>query len=182
MSEAQAPLAGPQAPSAATPHEAPPSTPAVLDRDQRELLRLVLNRIVPARRDLPGAGDLGVGDSIEHTLAVDIRLRRLFLDGLASIATAAPAPFSDLDAAAQTALLRGVEQQAPAFFAALVDHGYRGYYTQPRVLAAIGLEPRPPQPLGHRLPPFDPELLRQQRDRAPFWRPVSRAPAPAGEQ
>ncbi len=86
MSDAQAPLAGPQAPSAATPHEAPPSAPAVLDREQRELLRLVLNRIVPAKPDLPGAGDLAVGDRIEHTLAVDIRLRRLFLDGLASIA------------------------------------------------------------------------------------------------
>jgi hypothetical protein len=182
MSDAQAPLAGPQAPSAATPREAPPSTSPVLGGEQRELLRLALNRIVPAQPDLPGAGDLAVGDSIERTLAVDIRLRRLFLDGLASIATAAPEPFSNLDAAGQTAVLRGVEQQAPAFFAALVDHTYRGYYTQARVLAAIGLEPRPPQPLGHRLPPFDPELLRQQRERAPFWRPVSSAPASTDEQ
>jgi hypothetical protein len=154
----------------------------MLDREQRELLRLVLNRIVPAKPDLPGAGDLGVGDRIERTLTVDIRLRRLFLDGLAAIATATPEPFARLEAAQQTAVLHGVEQQAPAFFAALVDHTYRGYYTQARVLTAIGLEPRPPQPLGHRLPPFDPELLRQQRERAPFWRPVSRAPAPADEQ
>jgi hypothetical protein len=154
----------------------------VLDGEQRQLLRLVLNQIVPQNGDLPGAGDLAVGDTIERSLAADIRLRRLFLDGLSAIETAAPEPFSRLDAAAQTAVLRAVEQQAPAFFAALVDHTYRGYYTQPRVLAAIGLEPRPPQPLGHRLAPFDPELLRQQRERAPFWRPVSRAPGSTGEQ
>ena len=45
----------------------------------------VLNRIVPARTDLPGAGDLDVGASIEHTLSTAIRLRRLFLDGLLQI-------------------------------------------------------------------------------------------------
>jgi Gluconate 2-dehydrogenase subunit 3 len=178
MSDRQPPVAGPQTPAAATPREAPAVAPSVLGPGQRQLLRLVLNRIVPARDDLPAAGDLGVGDEVERTLAVDARLRRLVLDGLQAIHISAPGPFEGLDGPAQVAVLESVERQAPASFAALVEHTYRGYYTLPRVLAAIGVEPRPPQPLGHSLPPFDPALLAQQRERAPFWRPVSTEAAP----
>jgi hypothetical protein len=74
-----------------------------------------------------------------------------------------------LNEAAQTAVLERVEQSHPAFFTALVDHAYRAYYTLPMVQQSLGWN-RPPQPLGHTLPPFDPNLLAQQRSRAPFWR------------
>ena len=74
------------------------------------------------------------------------------------------------DAARQIATLQTVEEHAPDFFAALVEHTYRGYYTLPAVHHAIGHESRPPQPLGHSLAPFDPALLDSQRQRLPFWR------------
>jgi hypothetical protein len=148
--------------------------PLVLDVAQRGLLKAVLNRIVPARGDLPGAGDLDVGDSIERTLAESTRLRRLFIDGLGEIAIGAQrqtgAEFVDLDAGRQTAVLETVEKRWPEFFGALVEHTYRGYYTLVAVQRAVGFEPRPPQPLGHQLPPFDPALLDLQRQRTPFWR------------
>jgi hypothetical protein len=163
-------VAGPQSEPAVTSRPTPTSAPAVLDAPQRALLRAALNRLIPARDDLPGAGDLDVGASIERTLANSTRLRRLFLDGLADIAIAAELEFLELDAARQTAVLETVEQREPAFFAALVEHTYRGYYTLPAVQLAVGFEPRPPQPLGHQLPPFDPAVLDQQRQRKPFWR------------
>jgi gluconate 2-dehydrogenase subunit 3-like protein len=143
---------------------------AVLEEAQRALLKSVLNRLVPAHDDLPGAGDLAVGASIERSMAGSARLRRLFLDGLAEIAITAERPFVELDTASQTAILEVVEVKQPAFFGALVEHTYRGYYTLPAVHEAIGHESRPPQPLGHRLPPFDPALLDRQRARLPFWR------------
>ncbi len=147
------------------------NSPGVLDETQRALLTSVLNRLVPARENLRGAGDLDVGDSIEASMAGSPRLRRLLLDGLVEITIASEGqPFVDLDPAAQTRVLETVEQEHPAFFVALVDHTYRGYYTMPAVHAAIGYESRPPQPRGYRLPPFDPALLDQQRTRAPFWR------------
>ena len=74
-----------------------------------------------------------------------------------------------MDEATQAAALRRIEQSRPAFFAALVEHTYRAYYTLPRVQQALGWD-RPPQPVGHTLQPFDPNLLAQQRARAPFWR------------
>jgi gluconate 2-dehydrogenase subunit 3-like protein len=164
------PVAGPQAETAVV-HEPPGSTGPlrILDDAQRLLFRLVLNRIIPPHDELPGAGDLGAGASIERTLGESPRLRRLFLDGLTAIQVSTPGPFVDMDEATQTAHLQVIEQRYPAFFAALVDHAYRAYYTQPRVQQAIGWA-RPPQPLGHTLPPFDANLLAQQRARAPFWR------------
>ncbi|MDQ6671368.1 MAG: gluconate 2-dehydrogenase subunit 3 family protein [Chloroflexota bacterium] len=165
-------VAGPQTEAAVTSRPAPIVAPAVLDEAQRALLRAILNRIVPARDDLPGAGDLDVGDSIERTLAASARLRRLFLDGLRAVELTAGSThaFGDLDPASQTAVLETVEQNSAAFFVALVEHTYRGYYTLAAVQLAVGFEARPPQPLGHTLPPFDPALLDQQRRRTPFWR------------
>jgi hypothetical protein len=175
--KAEPEVAGPQAESAVTSQPTPASALAVLDDAQRALLRAALNCIVPARGDLPGAGDLEVGASIERTLARSVRLRRLFLDGLGEVAIASQRltrmAFVGLEPAAQTSVLESVEQHAPAFFVALVEHCYRGYYTLAEVQRAVGFEPRPPQPLGHQLPPFDPALLEQQRQRAPFWRRTS---------
>jgi hypothetical protein len=144
----------------------------VLDASQRALLRAVLNRIVPAHGELAGAGDLDVGESIERTLVESTRLRRLFLDGLDEIAIAG-ADFVELDPARQVSVLQTIEERWPEFFAALVEHTYRGYYILPAVQIAVGFDPRPPQPLGHELPPFDPAVLDLQRQRAPFWRRTS---------
>jgi hypothetical protein len=152
--------------------------PTVLSEEQRHLLVAVLDRIVPPRDTLPGAGGLGVDAAIDRTLAQTPRLRRLILDGLAEIVRAAgretDADFLALDATRQEEILRTVEAAEPAFFAALVEHTYRGYYTLPEVQAAIGYFTRPPQPLGHEIAPFREELLQVQLNRAPFWR---RAPA-----
>jgi hypothetical protein len=167
-------LAGPQVESAVVE---PPPTPGgrrVLDERGRVLLRAVLNRLVPARAELPGAGDLDVGDSVQDALAVSPRLRRLFLDGLSEMEIAAyrrfGRSFGGLEAAEQIHLLQEQETASPAFFEALVEHAYRGYYTLPTVRRAIGAAGRPPQPFGFELPPFDPALLNRQRLRAPFWR------------
>jgi hypothetical protein len=164
-------VAGPQAEPSVVPEPQPRVAPAVLDEAQRALLSAMLNCIVPEHADLelPGAGDLDVGQSIERTLAIAPKLRRLFLDGLVHVAVVShPESFTELDRAHQTRVLEQVELQAPAFFVALVEHTYRGYYTLPRVVRALGVGP--PQPLGHTLPAFDPALLDRQRDRSPFWR------------
>src|SRR5438445_31893 len=151
--------------------------PCILDDAQRALLTSVLNRLVPARTDLPGAGDLDVGASIESAMAGSAPLRRLLLDGLVEIAVTCErqhhSTFVESATATQTQVLKEIENTHPTFFDTLVGYTYRGYYTLPAVHQAIGHDSRPPQPQGHRLPPFDPALLTQQRERLPFWRPTS---------
>lgn len=172
---ASAPIvAGLQPPAAA--RGAPPRAALrpVLDPARKALLTAVLDRIVPPNGDLPGAGGLGVADAIDRTLGETPSLRRLFFDGLVRIEVAAGGAFLGLGGEDQDAALRRVEAAEPAFFAALVNHTYRGYYVHHRVLkqleASMGYPARPPQPLGHELPPFDPAILAKQREREPFWR------------
>jgi hypothetical protein len=179
--ESEPTVAGPQSEAAVTSAEAAApagpfaaSTPQILSDEQRLLLVSVLDRLVPAHDGLAGAGGLGVGDMIERTLALTPSLRRLFLEGLTAIDVAGAGQgtggFLALDPEAQDAALRTVEEASPAFFAALVEHTYRGYYVLPQVQAAIGFPSQPPQPAGAAMPAFREELLTIQRGRTPFWR------------
>jgi hypothetical protein len=56
-------------------------------------------------------------------------------------------------------VLAAVETARPQDFAAFVAAALTLYYEAPEVIAAFGWPPRPPQPSGHRLPPFDESLL-----------------------
>lgn len=146
---------------------------AILTDAERATLAATLNRLVPARETLPGAGDLGVAATIERAMEDSPSLRRTLLDCLRAIDLAAGAhDFTAHTSDEQDARLRTVEAANPANFALLVEHAYRGYYILPAVQRAIGLSGEPPQPRGHHLAPFDPALLTLQRKRAPFWRRV----------
>ncbi len=145
----------------------------VLDSEQAALLAAVLNCLIPARGGLPGAGDLGLATRIDAALAANPALRRTYFDGLPTIAAAGDQPFAELDAAGQEAALRTIETAEPLFFAVLIEHAYRHYYTDPRVQRVLGMVDGPPQPNGHQLPAFDEQLLTIQRKRAPFWRRTS---------
>ena len=78
--------------------------------------------------------------------------------------------FEELAGAEKDAVLRHVEGASPRFFEALVSQVYQGYYSHPTVVRLLGLEVRPPQPLGHTLPPFDPTLMRSMSQRGALYR------------
>ena len=145
----------------------------VLDAEQAALLAAVLDCLIPARASLPGAGDLGLAARIDAAIAASPALRRTYLDGLSTIAAAGERPFAELDVAGQEAVIGAIEASQPLFFAVLIEHAYRHYYTDPRVQRALGMVDGPPQPNGHQLPAFDERLLTVQRKRAPFWRRTS---------
>ncbi len=142
--------------------------------DQLKLISAVLNRIIPPEGQLPGAGDLGVGDFIEETASKENGLRRLFTEGLASLEIVASqeagGEFLSLTGAAQDAALQAVEKRHSAFFAELVRQCYNGYYTNPEMFGLIGYAQSDPQ--GYQPLPFDENLLEPQRRREPFWRQV----------
>ena len=142
--------------------------------DQLNLLAAVLNRIIPAEGQLPGAGELEIGDFIEGVVSKVNGLRRLFTEGLAWVdiiaSQEAGGEFQSLLDSAQDAVLQVVENQQPAFFAELIRQCYNGYYTNPKVFDLIGYTQSDPQ--GYQPKPFDESLLEAQRRRAPFWRQV----------
>ena len=137
------------------------------------LLTAVLNRIIPADSDLPGAGDLGLSQFVASAAAGSPASVRLLTQGLRQIDIASPkgSSFIDLSAKGQDTALKAVESSSPEFFQALVLQTYNGYYTHQQILEKIGYAPHAPQ-RGEQPELLDETLLDKQRERAPFWTKV----------
>ena len=152
------------------------NTKQVFSPAQRSLLADVLNRIIPPKDKLPGAGNLGIASFIEGVAAANAGFTRMSNEGLASITVAAgqlsPEGFGSLPDTAKDELLRFVETAHPAFFDQLVLQTYNGYYTNTEVFDAIGYKLPAPPTAGATPELLDVSLLDQQRKREPFWKKV----------
>ena len=141
---------------------------------QHPMIRAVLNRLVPPTDGFPGAGELDLLDHLDRAASASAVTRRTFVEGVRRIGLESErrhaAAFEELSPAAQDEVLRHVEGEQRSFFEALVTHTYLGYYSHPSVIRLLGLEARPPQPLGHTLPPFDPTIVRPTSQRGPLYR------------
>ena len=148
-------------------------TPETFTPAERELLRLVLDRLVPADGGFPAAGDLGIGAYLEQVAGATPAARRLFVEGLRQIAMASegarPDGFAALTGDEQDAVLDRIEREQPGFFEALVRQTYSGYYSHTAVLGLLG-EDVPPQPRGHRVDPFPLGLVERARRSAFTYR------------
>jgi hypothetical protein len=139
-------------------------------------LAAVLDELVPPRPDgsLPGAGALGVGAHVERMCAQVPELASPVTQGLRALAELARGrggrSFADLAAADRQAVLREVDAVAPGFTPTLTFLAYGGYYADPRVVAALGLEARAPFPEGYSVPASDFALLENVKRRGRRWR------------
>ena len=150
------------------------TTNDILSEDQTALLAAALNRIVPAQNEMPGAGDLGIGEFVASVAAGSRAKRRLLLEGLVQIELAATergGSFVSLAADAQTDALRSVASSAPAFFQELVTQTYRGYYTNETVTDLLSY--RAPNRQDYDPLPFDQSLLEPVRQRGQVWVPTN---------
>jgi len=153
------------------------SQPPRLPPGQARALVAVLDALVPPSADgrLPGAGELGVLGRIEDAMHSTPELAdaiRAGLAGLDALARGRAAEgFAGLVASEREALLRELAEQQPGFLSGLLFHTLAAYYQHPRVLAGLGLEPRPPFPKGYEMEPGDLDgLLAPVRLRAPLYR------------
>ena len=142
--------------------------------DQIKLITSLLNRIVPAESEFPGAGDLGVGEFLDGAVSGSPKSRRSFSAGLRAISMTAVSQYSrefeSLSADDQDDVLRIVESNQPEFFGELVRQTYNGYYINHRVIEALGLEARPPQPKGYPLEVGNLELIERVKARGTAYR------------
>jgi hypothetical protein len=147
--------------------------PETFTPTERELLRLVLNRLVPADRGFPAAGDLGIDSYLEHVASATPAARRLFVEGLRHIAMAGERYQSDGFAALtgdqQDSVLQRLEREQSGFFEILVRQTYSGYYSHTTVLRLLGVD-GPPQPRGYHVDPFEPGLTGKVRRSAFTYR------------
>jgi len=139
----------------------------------RTLLDCVLDEILPAREDptLPGAGALGIGRYVAEKLGDTLPLIVSGLEALDRIAAERGAvDFASAPADERVALMNEVAAGQPGLLESLVFHGYCGYYQDPRVVEALGLEARPPHPEGYPLESGDLKLLDPVRARERLYR------------
>lgn len=147
-----------------------------LTLEQAQTLAALLDAVIPASRNgrMPGAGEVGLAASVDAALAPGSEPRATLLRGLDSLAAAArargAASLAALPPDARREVLAEVTAAEPALVPSLLFHVYAGYYQSPRVLEALGLEARPPHPLGYPLEEGDLGLLDPVRERPPLWR------------
>ncbi len=142
---------------------------------QIELVTEVLNRIIPANEELPGAGEIAV-NFLDEVVGGSPRLKRIFNHGLSQIEVCAyrmyTKDFPSLSCEQMHAVLRQVEVDEGEFFDLLVRQTYNGYYTDPRIVELLGLEARPPQPLGHSVDQGNIALIENVKNRGIVYREV----------
>jgi hypothetical protein len=141
--------------------------------DTLRSLACVLDEIIPpgGAERLPGAGELGLA----RRIAAIPELSEVLAQGLAGLDERARARgargFAGLPAEQRREVLNELAAAQPAFLPGLIFQTYVGYYQDPRVLEGLGLEPRPPHPLGYTLEPSDlDDLLADVRQRRGLYR------------
>jgi len=139
----------------------------------RELLALVLDTLVPAGGEFPGAGGVAL-DHVAAMAAASGELASLLSQGLLAVEAAAQAEgasgFARLSTDDREQVLRRVERSHPEFFEALVRQTYDGYYSHPLVVERLGLEPRPLHPHGHKIEATELPDLSRVAGRGPIYR------------
>ena len=147
--------------------------PRFLSQNQHRLVTSVLDRLIPSQGEMPGAGEVGTADYLDGVVSDSTQFARLFSDGLQDIEIAAVqlgSGFEELSDDQKDEVLRSVEADSPDFFDLLVRHTYNGYYSNPKVVELLGLDPRPPQPRGNRVERGDLSSLQVVVERGQAYR------------
>ena len=140
----------------------------------RITLATVLDRLIPAVDDLPGAGEMGLARKVERCARRNHRLREALvatMDALSlDLSAHAAGGFNALESETQVEALEEVERSIPDKFTAFLQLVYTIYYMEKSVLEHIGWTTGPVQPDGFDVEPFDEAILINARQREPFWR------------
>jgi len=142
-----------------------------LSSDEQRMLRAVVGSMIPANSeyDVPGADDERIfAEVLVVANAEASRVRQ----GLAQLDELAGGAFAEQDLTARTAAAERLHECAPAVFMLLVGIAVRCYYRDDRVMESLGMERRPPFPLGFELEQGDWSLLDAVRERGPIYRKV----------
>jgi hypothetical protein len=144
--------------------------------DDERMLTSLLDAIIPASRDgrLPAAGTLDLTAHIARSVERTPMLRPVVDYGLSTLADLArkrnPGGWAALSQDERTAVLEEFTAADQFFLPAFLFLAYSGYYTDPRVVEALGLEARPPHPEGYAMEADDLSLLEPVRRRGKMYR------------
>jgi len=123
------------------------------------LISALLTSLLPGDGDWPPAAATG----LPAWFARRIDASPVLADAVGWLRIVLPADFAIRAPSLRQVDLKGCEAADPARFAVLATEAVCGYYIDPKVLGVVeaktGFPARPPQPMGHRLEPFDHSIL-----------------------
>ena len=143
---------------------------------EQQLLEGVLDELIPRSSDgrLQAAGEIGLVASIDEALAKTPAMRPVIEQGLATMSQLVRERGHDniaaMPAAERAQAVKELESKDAGFLLTLMFLAYPAYYEHPKVLTALGLEPRPPYPQGYAMKTHDLTLLDPVRARPKMFR------------
>ena len=138
-----------------------------LSKNNADILGEMVDLLIPANKNLPAPSKIDVVEYIDDALSNTPKMKRIFVEGLTDINNK---NFLSLPKMEQIALLTKYESTNGTFFSLLLRHTYNAYYTNPIVVAGIGMTGRPPQPLGYTLEKGNLTLLAKVIKKGQIWR------------
>ncbi|MCR9121088.1 MAG: hypothetical protein NXH91_02320 [Phyllobacteriaceae bacterium] len=134
-----------------------------------DTLRCLAGHLIPAspRHGVPGADDPAIFADIAGSMDRDasaVREALVVIDGLAG------GRLTQADPVRQAQAIARFRDAHPALAAVIESVVARCYYRDARVLASLGVEPRPPFPEGYTVEQGDWSLLDPVRARGPIYR------------
>lgn len=144
----------------------PPTSPFEVEG---QTLRTIAGHMIPASTHygVPGADDPVIYADILNSVGRD---RPALLEALAVVEARAGGSLSALPHRQQAAVLQEFRTTEPELAGVIEAVTARCYYRDDRVMASIGIEVRPPFPLGYEVEEGDWSLLDPVRARGSIWR------------
>ena len=144
-----------------------------LDADQESALAAIVGAMIPASDEyaVPSAADPAIFADILTLVKRHPEPVIEALEALEAIAHSRHSTgFNALDEDAKAATLETFRQSATPHLRAIVSMTAQCYYRDDRVMASLGMEPRPPFPKGFEVEQGDLSLLDPVRARGRIWR------------
>ena len=140
---------------------------------ETEMLATMVGMIIPAstRYGVPSAADeIILSDIIDTARQTADTIR----EGLTALDAAAlnehGASFLSLDHDTRTTIIEKLDESSNRFLEDINRFTLQCYYRDTRVMMSLGMEARPPFPIGYELEQGDWSLLDPVRDRGKIWR------------
>jgi gluconate 2-dehydrogenase subunit 3-like protein len=139
--------------------------------EHEQVMAALIDAILPGGDDgrMPGGAALDLVTHVERSVRQNPMMRPVVEYGLSTIAEIAakrnPSGIAGLPRAEWAAALREFAANDQFFLPAFLFLVYGGYYQHPRVVTALGLEPRAPHPKGYEMGTDDWSLLEPVRGR-----------------
>lgn len=144
--------------------------------DQRDLLRAVIDEIIPAGNGMPAASEAGVLPYFERLADQSPDIGKTLDQSLGSLEELSQSQlhkkFLWLAPPQRVLVLQNMEKLRPDSFSFLRDYTYEGYYTQPKIWSLMGYEFKPTNGAAPHMKPFDESVLEQVRKKPKYYREV----------